>query len=78
MVCAFYYFFIFVRPLAQLEVKPRVAFYFGGQNNDFTISGDQNPEKPPKIGTNRHFQTKMLQSYNSNISETINRIKSKL
>ena len=35
---------------------------FGGQNNNFTILGGQNPLKLPKIGLNRHFAAKSAKS----------------
>ena len=50
---------------------------FWSLNNDVAILGGQNFRKPPKIGTNMCFPAKMPQSYNSNISKSINRIKLK-
>jgi len=90
MVCAFYFLF-FVGSLAQLRVKPLVRFWqviiqnacllescipFGVRTMTSQFRGSKF-KKPPKIRANRHFPATMPKSYNSNSSESMNKIKEK-
>ena len=53
-----------------------VAFLWGLEQQCHNFRG-QNPKKPPKIGTNRHFPAKIRKSYNGHISKTASPIKLK-
>jgi len=54
-----------------------ILHFYVAQNNNITIAGGQNRQKPLKIGPNRHFPAKMPKSYNGNISKTVSRMKLK-